>query len=150
MSSRFQIIATDEAHLREVMPCEDGEVRSRRVFALDGVSLVLISLGRGAVMRDHTARAPILIRGVSGRSVVTIGDERVDLAVGALVQLDAGVPHAVEAIGPAQLLLTVLGSARAHTREVGREHGDAEASDAEASVAEAPATEASTAPADAR
>ena len=113
MDSGYRIITADEAHLRETVPMEDGEVRSRRIFALDGLSLVLISLGRGAVMRDHTARAPILIRGVTGRSVVIIGDERIDLAVGGMVQLDAGVRHALEAIGPSQVLLTVLGSSRA-------------------------------------
>ncbi|GAA1765586.1 hypothetical protein [Agromyces humatus] len=116
MDSGYRIIAADEAHLLDELPPEDGEVRTRRVFAHDGVSLVLISLGRGAVLRDHTAVAPILIRGLSGRSVVTIGDDRVDLAVGAIVQLDTGVRHAVEAIGPAQLLLTVLGTGRGRAR----------------------------------
>ncbi|MCZ4078690.1 DUF2249 domain-containing protein [Rhodococcus sp. H36-A4] len=97
---------TDDA--QQVRPVEKDKVKTRRVFKGPGVTMIRLSIDSGAVMTEHTAAVPIVLQSISGNAVIEVGGERIDMSAGAIVHVDAHVPHSVEAITPAHLLLLLL------------------------------------------
>ena len=104
--SPFTLIAGDRGELLGELPIQAGEVRTRRVFKGAGVTLMRLSLDAGAVLKEHTAQVPILVEVLSGHATMTFDGAAVDMPEGAIIHIDALVPHSVEAIAPTQLLLT--------------------------------------------
>ncbi|MCB5292045.1 DUF2249 domain-containing protein [Arthrobacter sp. SO3] len=110
------LIAANAEALLAALPVDAGAVRSTRVFKGAGAGVVRLTIDEGAVMREHTATAPILLQVLSGHAALDVGGERVDLPTGAIIHLDAGQPHSVEALTPAHLMLTICERAPATTR----------------------------------
>ena len=100
-------IAVDADALLAALPVEAGAVRSTRVFKGAGAGVVRLTFDEGTVMREHTATAPILLQVLSGHAALDVGGERVDLPAGAIIHLDANLPHSVVALTRAHLLLIV-------------------------------------------
>lgn len=107
---RHALIAGDAESLLGVLPVEPGSIRSRRIFAGPGASVVRLSLAQGEVLKEHIAMAPLLLHVLSGHAIVIVGDERIELLAGGLLHIDAQAPHAVEALEDAQVLLVLLGA----------------------------------------
>lgn len=103
----FTLIATDSATLLGELEIEPGTFRTRRIFKGAGATLVRLAFDAGTVMKEHTAVAPIIVQVLSGHAAMQIGSERVDMPEGAVIHIDAMVPHSVEAITQAHLLLTL-------------------------------------------
>lgn len=101
------VIAADRAALLDALPIEPGAVRSTRIHRASGVSVVRLAMDAGTVMREHIAQAPLLVSVIDGSVALEVGGERIELRSGGLIHIDARVPHAVEAITPSQLLLTL-------------------------------------------
>ncbi|QCO99277.1 DUF2249 domain-containing protein [Arthrobacter sp. 24S4-2] len=110
------VIAVDAEALLAALPVSAGAVRSTRVFKGEGAGVVRLTFDEGAVMREHTAAAPILLQVLSGHVALDVGGERVDLPAGAIIHLDANLPHSLEALTRAHLLLTICERAPATTR----------------------------------
>ena len=104
--SPFTLIAGDRGELLGELPIEAGEVRTRRIFKGAGVTLMRLSLDAGAVLKEHTAQVPILVEVLSGHATMLFGTEAIDMPAGAIIHIEASIPHSVEAITPTQLLLT--------------------------------------------
>ena len=102
------LIAGGADTLLGALPIEAGKVRSRRIFAGAGATLVRLSLDAGQTLKEHIATTPILVQVLSGHAALDIGQERIDLPTGAIVHLDAHLPHAVEALTESHLLLTLF------------------------------------------
>ncbi len=96
---------SDVASLVEVQP--DATV-SRTVLKAEGARVVLFAFDAGQVLTEHTASVPALLQVLDGYLRVTADGRTVDLYPGGLVHLAARLPHAVEAIEPARLQLTLL------------------------------------------
>jgi quercetin dioxygenase-like cupin family protein len=112
------VIAADVAALLDTLPVEAGAVCSTRVYKAPDVTLVRLSMDTGTVMKEHIAQSPLLVTVLDGQVALEVGGERVELRSGGVVHIDARVPHAVEAIVPSHLLLTLGG--RASTANVSR------------------------------
>lgn len=113
------VIAADLTTLLDVLPIEPGAVRSTRIHKGHGASVVRLSMDAGTVMKEHIAQAPLLVSVLDGRVALEVGGERIELRSGGLIHIDAHVPHAVEAIIPSHLLLT-LGERTSTTADVAR------------------------------
>jgi len=81
---------------------------SRTVLQAEGARVVLFSFDAGQVLTEHTAAVPALLQVLDGHLRVTADGRTVDLRPGGLVHLVARLPHAVEAVEPSRLLLTML------------------------------------------
>ena len=101
----------DIGSLVEVAP--DSTV-SRTVLKADGARLVVFSFDAGQELSEHTAAMPVLLQVLDGRLTVTAAGRSVQLAPGGVIHLTARLPHAVLALEPSRLLLTML-DPRAHT-----------------------------------
>ena len=86
---------------------EDGTL-SRVLFSDDRLRLVLFAFDEGQELTQHTASVPAVVQVVSGRFRLTLGDEVVEAEPGDWVHMPADLPHAVEALRPGHLLLTML------------------------------------------
>jgi len=85
---------------------------SRTVLKADGVRLVLFAFDVGQELSEHTAAMPVLLRVLDGRLTVSAADRSVELAPGGVVHLPARMPHAVTALEPTRMLLTMLDPGR--------------------------------------
>lgn len=100
----------DLAALVEVAP--DSTV-SRTVLRADGARVVLFAFDTGQELTEHTAAMPVLLSVIDGALDVTADGRTVRLVPGGVVHLGARVPHAVLALAPTRLALTML-DPRAH------------------------------------
>jgi len=76
----------------------DGKDREIRILLADrSRKLVLITLRRGALLADHSAKFPITIQAVLGKGTLRMGADAHALIPGVIVPVDAHVVHSVQA-----------------------------------------------------
>jgi quercetin dioxygenase-like cupin family protein len=81
---------------------------SRTAFRAPGVRVVLFGFDQGQELTEHTAAMPVLLQVLSGRLSITADGRTEELVPGGLMHLAARVPHAVYALEPSTLMLTML------------------------------------------
>lgn len=86
---------------------------SRTVLTGDGARLILFSFDKGQELGEHTAAMPVLLQVLDGHLQVSAAGRTESLVPGGVVHLPARLPHAVLALEPSRLLLTML-DPRAH------------------------------------
>jgi quercetin dioxygenase-like cupin family protein len=96
---------SDVASLVQIQP--EATV-SRTVLQAEGVRVVLFSFDAGQVLTEHTAAVPALLQVLDGHLRIIADGRTVDLLPGGLVHLAARLPHALEAVEPSRLQLTML------------------------------------------
>ncbi len=99
---------TDLPDVRSLVEVADDSTVSRTVLKADGARLVLFSFDVGQELTEHTAAMPVLLQALDGRLSVTAAGRTVELVPGGVVHLTARLPHAVRALEPTRLLLTML------------------------------------------
>jgi quercetin dioxygenase-like cupin family protein len=85
----------------------DGTI-SRVVFRNDRLRVVVFGFDAGQELTDHTAAVPAIIEVVSGRLEVTLGDDQLDATPGTWIHMPANLSHAVVALEPSVMLLSLL------------------------------------------
>ncbi|TAM69539.1 MAG: hypothetical protein EPN48_09295 [Microbacteriaceae bacterium] len=105
---RFTIVAASGDLLIGALPVAKGRVSSRRILKAAGARIVRLTLDAGQILTEHTAAVPILIHVLAGEVRIDTDGTTLDLPAGAVLHLDAQLPHSVEALTPAHLTLTLL------------------------------------------
>ncbi|MCU0307751.1 MAG: cupin domain-containing protein [Thermoleophilia bacterium] len=90
-----------------VEPPEAGTL-SRTLHADDRVKVVAFGFARGEELSEHTASKPAILHVLSGEIELVLGGDPVPAPAGTWVHMAAGLPHAVRAVTPAVMLLTLL------------------------------------------
>ena len=98
----------DLADVASLVEVQQDSTVSRTVLKAEGARVVLFSFDAGQVLTEHTAAVPALLQVLDGHLRITADGRTVDLHPGGLIHLAARLPHAVEAIEPARLQLTML------------------------------------------
>ena len=84
--------------------------RIARTLVKEGaLRITLVGVSAGGGMREHKSDGPISIQVLEGEIEVEAHGRRWSLAGGALLVLEAGVPHAVRSTGGGFFLLTLVG-----------------------------------------
>ncbi|MCP3974432.1 MAG: cupin domain-containing protein [bacterium] len=91
----------------EVAIPEEGTL-SRVLFKDDQIRLVAFAFDAGQELTDHTASVAAIVEVVTGRLLVGLDGEQVELAPGSWVHMPANLRHSVQAIEPSVMLLTML------------------------------------------
>jgi quercetin dioxygenase-like cupin family protein len=86
---------------------EDGTL-SRTLYRDDSIRAVVFAFDRGQELSDHTAAVPALVQVVSGRIRLEMDGDAVELEAGSWVRMEASLTHAVLALEPSVMLLTLL------------------------------------------
>jgi quercetin dioxygenase-like cupin family protein len=87
----------------------DGTL-SRVVYRDDQIRVVVFAFDGGQELTDHTAAKPAIVQVVSGRIRLDLDGEPVELGPGSWVRMAANLTHAVLALEPTVMVLTLLGA----------------------------------------
>jgi quercetin dioxygenase-like cupin family protein len=85
-----------------------GGIASRVLAKTGGGSVTLFAFDQGQGLSEHTTPLDALVIVLDGQLALTIGGQAVTAAPGTIVRLPANVPHAVDAIITARMLLVML------------------------------------------
>ena len=94
----------------EVEIPEEGTL-TRVLYRDDQIRVVVFAFDEGQELTDHTAAVPALVQVVSGRIRLDLDGDPVELEPGSWVRMEANLIHAVLALEPSVMLLTLLRSA---------------------------------------
>jgi quercetin dioxygenase-like cupin family protein len=97
------------ASLSEALPdLVRGGIASRPLFRASGCKVTLFRFDAGQGMTEHTSGHAATLQLVEGRMRVQVGEHTVTLLPGSFLGLEPRVPHSLDALEPALLLLTVM------------------------------------------
>ena len=89
----------------------DNGTLSRVLYKDEHIRLVVFAFDKGQELTDHTAGVPVTIHVVRGRLALTLGDEAEEIGPGSWVHIPAGLTHALTALEPSVMALTLLRAA---------------------------------------
>lgn len=96
--------------LLTLAPVEAGKLGHHLVLETDAARVIVLAFEQGHLMKEHRAPRPLLLQALDGHLRITADERTVDLRPGGIMFLPAAMPHAVEAVEPSRLSLTLLGS----------------------------------------
>ena len=96
--------------LLALAPVEPGALGHHTVLDTDSARVIVLAFEQGHLMKEHRAPRPLLLQAIDGHLRITADGRTVELQPGGLLYLPASLPHAVEAVLPSRLSLTLLGS----------------------------------------
>ena len=91
----------------EVDVPEEGTL-SRVLFRDEQLRVVVFAFDAGQELTEHASAAPAIVQVVSGRLRLTLGEATTEVGAGSWVHMPARLPHAVAAVEPSVMLLTML------------------------------------------
>lgn len=83
---------------------------SQVLYRDDLIRVVVFAFDEGQELTDHTAAKPAIVQVVSGRIRLDLDGDPVELGPGSWVRITAHLTHAVHALEPTVMLLTLLGA----------------------------------------
>lgn len=87
---------------------QKGQIVSRTLVQNRSVSLTLFAFDTGEEISAHESKGDAMVQVLDGTAKITIGDGEYQLSGGETIVMPAGVPHALEAVEPFKMLLTVV------------------------------------------
>jgi len=85
-----------------------GAVVSRTLAKNDAGTITLFAFDAGQGLSEHSAPFDALVHVLDGQVELTIGGTAVPASAGQAVLMPANVPHALKAIRPFKMILTLL------------------------------------------
>lgn len=80
---------------------------TERVSSLDGVTILLLAMEKGAVLKEHAANGILVLHLLRGEIRFVVAGEPLPVIAGDAVMVPAGVQHAVEAHAQSVAVLTI-------------------------------------------
>ena len=99
---------SEARRLVDLVDYEPGQVVSRTFAQSAGLSLTLFAFDKGEGLSAHSAPGDALVQVLDGEVLLTIGGREVTAKAGEVVVMPAQVPHAVQAVEPFKMLLTLV------------------------------------------
>jgi len=87
---------------------QEGAVVSRTIINKKVGTVTFFAFAAGQGLSEHTAPYDAMVQVLEGEVQVTIGEEAHTVKAGELIIMPADVPHALEAIIPFKMLLTMI------------------------------------------
>jgi len=95
-------------HLAELVTYQDGSVVSRQITKADSGNVTLFAFDRDQELSEHTAPFDALAHILDGRAEVKISGKAFHLEMGDAIIMPANEPHALKAVTPFKMLLTMI------------------------------------------
>lgn len=106
--SASPIPATFIADLTAEVEIPQNGTLSRVIYKDDQVRLVVFGFDTGQELSDHTARHTAIVQAVSGRLELSLDGDSVEIGPGSWVHMPPNLPHAVRALEPSVMVLSLL------------------------------------------
>lgn len=87
-------------------------ILSRTMHHDDDVKVVVFGFAAGEELSEHTASRPALIQVLSGELELTLDGQTIRADAGSWAHMSAGLRHAVRAVSPSVMLLTLVRAVR--------------------------------------
>lgn len=93
---------------QEEVSYQKGQVVSKTLAQNKAVSLTLFSFDKGEEISSHSSSGDAMVQVIDGRAQITIDNEVYFLNKDETIIMPAGLPHALFAVEPFKMLLTVI------------------------------------------
>jgi quercetin dioxygenase-like cupin family protein len=97
------------APAREVT-IQPGAVVSKVVHRGDGLNVTVFGFDTGEELSEHQASRAVVVEVLSGRLRFVVDGEELELSAGSWLHMAPGAPHALSALEPTVMLLTLFGA----------------------------------------
>ena len=87
---------------------QTGQIVSRTLAQNRAVSMTLFAFDKGEEISSHESKGDAMVQVLDGKAKITIGEGEYILSAGETIVMPAGVPHALEAVEPFKMFLTVV------------------------------------------
>jgi quercetin dioxygenase-like cupin family protein len=94
----------------DLVSYQAGAVVSRIVLKRDTGNITLFAFDAGQELSEHTAPYDALVQVVDGEAMITVAGRPYRVAAGEILLMPALEPHALKAISPFKMLLTMIRS----------------------------------------
>ena len=94
--------------LTELVTYQDGSVVSRQITKADTGNVTLFAFDKDQELSEHTAPFDALVHILDGRAEIKISGKAFELGLGDAIIMPAHEPHALKALGPFKMLLTMI------------------------------------------
>ncbi|MBU1672291.1 MAG: cupin domain-containing protein [Actinobacteria bacterium] len=92
----------------ELAVYQEGSVVSREVMKGKAGTVTVFAFDEGEGLSEHTAPFDAMVQVLEGRVEVTIDGEPLEVGEGEVVIMPADHPHALKALTPFKMLLTLI------------------------------------------
>ena len=94
--------------LTELVTYQDGSVVSRQITKADTGNVTLFAFDKDQELSEHTAPFDALVHILDGTAEIKISGKAFELGRGDAIIMPAHEPHALKALGPFKMLLTMI------------------------------------------
>ena len=95
-------------HLAELVTYQDGSVVSRQITKADTGNVTLFAFDKDQELSEHTAPFDALVHILDGNAEIKISGKAFQLKTGDAIIMPANEPHALKALSPFKMLLTMI------------------------------------------
>lgn len=95
-------------HFAEMVNYQDGSVVSRQITKADAGNVTLFAFDQDQELSEHTAPFDALVHVLDGSVEVKISGKPFNLGTGEAIIMPANEPHALKALTPFRMLLTMI------------------------------------------
>ena len=95
-------------HMAELVNYQDGSVVSRQIMKADAGNVTLFAFDRDQELSEHTAPFDALAHILDGKAEIKISGKAFQLESGDAIIMPANEPHALKALTPFKMLLTMI------------------------------------------
>ena len=97
-------------HLAELVSYQDGSVVSRQITKASAGNVTLFAFDQDQELSEHTAPFDALAHILDGSAEIKISGKAFQLGSGDAIIMPANEPHALKALSPFKMLLTMIRS----------------------------------------
>lgn len=101
-------VAGSPLELAALLDYQDGAIVSRTLVDREAATLTIFACDEGQTISEHTAPHEALLQVLDGTAEVTIDGTDYELEAGESIVFPAETPHAVAAVEPFKMLLTMI------------------------------------------
>jgi quercetin dioxygenase-like cupin family protein len=101
-------MAPEVRTMTDLVAYQAGSVVSRTVAKTSGGSVTLFAFDAGQGLSEHTAPFDAFVQVIDGQTEITIASVPYHLEAGQMIVMPANRPHALRAIAPFKMVLTML------------------------------------------
>ncbi len=101
---------SEPSKMVDLVDYQDGSVVSRTIIKKKTGTGTLFAFAQGEELSEHTAAYDALVHIIDGEAEITVSGTTFRLHSGEMVVLPANAPHAVSAVEPFKMILTMIKS----------------------------------------
>jgi len=94
--------------IAELVSYQDGSVVSRQITKADAGNVTLFAFDQDQELSEHTAPFDALVHILDGNAEIQISGKAFHLNTGDAIVMPANEPHALKALTPFKMLLTMI------------------------------------------